>query len=405
MLQKLIHAILLRRHFWRHATFSEVAELYASRLLRMVAMNLAASFMSIYLYQQGVSILTIALAWAGFYVFKTCAAIPIAAVVAWIGPKHAILISNILFIPAMIGFALLPLVGVVMLPVVLLFQALSLTLYAIAYEVDFSKVKSADHAGKEIAYMNIVEKIATGLSPLIGGLLALFVGPQVVLAIAGLLFLVAALPLFKTAEPELPGQKLVFKGFPWGLVRDVAAAQAARGFDIFASATMWSLYVAVIVIGVTASNDIYAINGILLSVVLFAALGASYAYGKLIDKRRGKDLMRVAVVADAITHIIRPSVGTPVSVAGLNVANEAATTGYVMAYTRGMFDSADLSGHRTTYLGVLEAVANAGAAAAALVAAALVAVVGTEQAFSYFFYVTAGVVLLILTARFPLYRK
>jgi MFS family permease len=405
MLQKIIHAILLRRHFWRHATFSEVAELYASRLLRMVAINLAASFMSIYLFQQGVSILIIVLAWAGFYVFKTIASLPIAAIVAWIGPKHAILASNILFIPAMVGFALLPEIGIGALAIVLLFQAVSSTLYSIGYEVDFSKVKSIEHAGKEIAYMNIVEKVATGLSPLVGGLLALFVGPQVVLVVAGLLFLVAAVPLFKTGEPLLPHQKLSFKEFPWRLVRGIAVAQAARGFDIFASSTMWSLYVAIIVIGVTASNDVYAIKGILLSVVLFAALGASYAYGKLIDKRRGKELLHIAIIADAFTHIIRPSVGMPISVAGLNVANEVATTGYVMAYTRGMFDSADLSGHRTTYLGVLEAIANAGAAIAALTAAVLVAFVGPETAFAYFFYVTAGVVLLILTARFPLYRK
>lgn len=405
MIQKIIHAILLRRHFWRHATFSEVAELYTSRLLRMTAMNLGTSFMSIYLYQQGVSILIIVLAWAGHFAFKVLAALPIAAIVAHIGPKHAILVSNILFIPSMVGFALIPVMGMWLLVVVLLFQAISLTLYSVAYEVDFSKVKSTEHAGKEIAFMNIVEKVAASLSPLIGGLLALFFGPQVVLVIAGFLFLVAALPLFDTAEPELPRQKLAFKGFPWRLVKDVAVAQTARGFDIFASSTMWSLYVAVIVIGVTASNDIYAINGILLSVVLFAVLGASYAYGKLIDKRRGKDLMHIAIIANAITHIVRPSIGTPVSVAGLNVANEAAMTGYVMAYTRGVFDSADLSGHRTTYLGILEGIANAGATVAALVAALLIVAFGAEQAFSYFFYITAGIVLLILTARFPLYRK
>jgi len=396
---------LRRRHFWRYATFSEVAELYASRLLRLTALNIAATFMSIYLYQQGIPLLSIALYWSAFYAFKVLFAIPMAALAARIGPKHGILIANILYIPAMIAFALAPIVGFWVLAIVLVLKGLSSSLYMISYSIDFSKVKSNDHAGKEIAYMNIVEKITAGLSPLIGGLLALFFGPQVVLIVAAVLFLLAAAPLFKTAEQELPNQKLVFRGFSWRLVGGIFFAQIARGFDFFASATMWSLYVAIFIIGITASNEVYVINGLLLSVVLFAALGASYTYGKLIDNRRGRDLLRIATIANAMTHALRPTIGTPVSVAGLNIANEAATTGSNMSFVRGIFDNADLSGHRATYMGVLDVLMNFGAMLAALTVALLVYTMDDRAAFSWFFYITAGVVLLVLTARFPLYRK
>lgn len=105
MIQKLIHRILLRRHFWRYATFSEIAELYSSRLLRMMALHIVASFMSIYLYQIGYSVLFIVGFWAVFFVVKAAVSIPAAAIAAWIGPKHAILLSNILYIPSMIAFA------------------------------------------------------------------------------------------------------------------------------------------------------------------------------------------------------------------------------------------------------------------------------------------------------------
>ena len=56
MIQKFFHSLLVRRHFWRHASLSEVAELYVSRMLRMAALNIAGVFMSIYLYQLGYSI-------------------------------------------------------------------------------------------------------------------------------------------------------------------------------------------------------------------------------------------------------------------------------------------------------------------------------------------------------------
>lgn len=405
MLQKIIHRILVRRHFWRQASFSEIAELYASRTLRMLAVNIAASFMSIYLYQQGFSVSFIALFWATFYGFKVLISIPSAALTAWIGPKHGILISNLLFIPSMIAFALIPEYGPWLLVLVILFQGTSSALYSISYSIDFSKVKSVEHAGKEIAYMNIVEKITTGLSPLIGGILAFMFGPQVVLVIAAFLFTLAALPLLRTSEQVTPRQKLSFGGFPWHLVRPASVSQVALGFDVFTSGTVWSLFTAVFIIGVNMTNEVYAANGALMSVVLFAALASSYAYGRLIDKNRGRDLLRFAAYANAITHFLRPFTNSPVGVAGLNVANEAATTGYSMAYTRGVFDNADLSGKRTTYIGIVETFSNLGAALAGIVLYLLTTQMADHLALQVFFYIAAVVVLLIATARFPLYRK
>jgi MFS family permease len=268
MLRKIIHAIMLRRHFWRHATFSEIAELYMSRMLRIMALNMTAAFTSIYLFQNGYSVVFIALLWMAFYLYKVFIALPMAAIVARIGAKHSILAANLLYIPGLVALALLPQYGTICLAIMVFFQATSSALYQIGFLVDFSKVKSTDHAGKEIAYMNILEKVTMGLSPLLGGLLALFAGPQVVLVTAAILFGIAAVPLFRTAEQELPRQKLRFKGFPWRLVRPNVAAESAIGFDVFTSGTVWTLFVAITIIGVSGSNDVYAMNGILSSVVL-----------------------------------------------------------------------------------------------------------------------------------------
>ncbi|RWZ78296.1 MAG: hypothetical protein EOT05_00840 [Candidatus Microsaccharimonas sossegonensis] len=405
MIQNILHRILVRRHFWRYATFSEVSELYASRMLRMLALNIAASFMSIFLYQQGFTIPFIALFWGIFFFWKTIIALPAAAITARIGSKHGIFLSNLIYIPSMIIFALVPVYGSWLLVFVVLLQGTSSVLYSISYNTDFSKVKSVLHAGKEIAYMNIVEKVTTGLSPLIGGLLAFVFGPQVVLVVAAVLFSLAAAPLLRTVEQERPRQKLNFKSLPWPLVRPNIVAQIAIGFDVFTSGTVWTMFVAVFILGVTSTNSVYAANGALLSVVLFAALGASYAYGKLIDRNKGKELLRTASVGNALTHLMRGFISTPVAVAGLNIANEAATTGYTMAYTRAMFDNADLSGERVTYLGLIEVQSNLGAALGGFMLFLLAANIGDKPSIQLFFFIAAAVVLLITTARFPLYRK
>lgn len=405
MLQNLFHKMLLRRHFWRHATYSEIAELYVSRMLRMAAMFIASAFMSIYMVQNGYKILEIALFWAAFYLFKTIISLPVAALIARIGPKHGILISNLLYIPSLISFVFLPDVGPWLLLPILILQGTSVSMYAIGYTIDFSKVKSVEHAGKEIAYMNILEKITTSISPLIGGILAYFFGPQFVLIVAAILFAFAAVPLLNSGEQVQTGKKLEFKAFPWRLIGQHYMAQIAYGFDVFASGTVWTLYVAVLVIGISTNNDIYVITGILLSVVLIATILSSYVYGKIIDKKHGSMLMKASIIANALTHLVRPFITSPVTVAGANIANEVATTGYTMPYTRAVFDNADLSGHRATYIGIIESLANFGAFLAAATLGILIWVAGDDFALTNFFFLAGVVVLLVLTAHFSLYKR
>lgn len=406
MIRKFFHTLLLRRHFWRHATFGEVAELYVSRVLRMAALYMITSFVSIYLYQTGFEVHHIAFYWALFFGFKALVSLPLARWVAWIGPKHATFISNILYIPAMVGYALLPSYGLWFLVIAGVFQGISASMYMISYSIDFSKVKSVHHAGKQIAYMNIFEKVTMGLSPVIGGIVAFIWGPQVVIICSALLFAFAAMPLFRTGEPVRIKQKLVFRGFPWRLLATQHVAQLAYGFDVFASGTVWSLYIAIMILGVSAtSNGVYATVGVLMSVVFIAAIIGSYMYGRIIDRKRGGELMRFGIIANAATHLIRPFVVSPVTIAGLNAANELATTGYTLPYTRGTFDNADLSGMRTTYIGILEMLANFGAAIAATVLGVVALTWGSDIALRSFFFIAAAVVLLILTARFPLYKK
>lgn len=180
----------------------------------MMALNIAASFMSIFLYQIGYSVMFIVGFWAVFFALKALCSIPAARLVMWVGPKHAMLAGNLLYIPAMIALALVPQYGLWALAVVLVFKCLSVVVYNIAYVADFSKVKSVDHAGKEIAIMNIIEKLTAGLSPLLGGLLAFAFGPTFVMIVAAVLFALSAAPLMATAEQVTPKRHLSFKGFP-----------------------------------------------------------------------------------------------------------------------------------------------------------------------------------------------
>lgn len=114
----------------------------------------------------------------------------------------------------------------------------------------------------------------------------------------------------------------------------------------------------------------------------------------------------VASLGNALTHLFRAFIITPAGVAAANITNEMATTGYAMAYMRGIFDTADrATGHRIVYLFFISAALNFGAFIGCLLFIGLL-LTGIDQvlAFQLFFVVTAVYVLLPMTARFRLYQ-
>lgn len=397
--------LLKRRHFWRYANFDEVSELYASRVMRSMALYMINMFVAVYLYQQGYSLVFIAGYYVVSFLFRIFLVYFSARFVAKFGPKHGILIANLIYIPALFAFPLVSLFG---LPIIIVFgvlQSISMVLFDLSYMVDFSKVKHVEHAGKEIGYMQILERLTASLSPLLGGVVAFLFFPEATMMLSAVLFVIASAPLFRTKEPVKVNQTLKFKKFPWRHVWRTLRAEVAVGFDIVGSNFVWVLFLAVVIFGSTG-NDIYLTIGAFASVTIVTSFFSAYAFGRIIDWRHGGDLLKVATIANSLTHVFRAFVTTPAGVVAANVTNEVATTGYSMAYVRGIFDTADdVPGYRIVYLMLVSIVMNFGAFLGALTLLILLLVApSVALAFQLFFVITAVVVLLAMTARFRLYR-
>jgi MFS family permease len=407
MIERIIHTILLRRHFWRYATFSEVAQLYASRLLRILALHMVNIFIAIFLYNLGFSLVFIFLYLCAYYTLKVPLSFLASLVVARFGPKHATLYANILYIPSLIIFTFVSSpdqVGSwIALGFVAIFQAVSSVTYDYAHLVNFSKIKSVKHGGKELGYMQVVEKIASILSPVIGGLIATLFGSVVVMIVASCLFSVAALPLLRTGEP-IERRRIRWQGYPWRTTWRSVIAESGIGFDVITSGVAWTLFLAAVVFA-AQSSEIYVTVGILTALGTIVAFVSTFLFGKLIDRKAGGVLIKYGVIFKSLGHLFRPVVGGPVGAATVGAAAEVSTTAYAMAFMRGMFDVADFSGFRLTYLLLIEITVNIGAALACAIAALLFSIFDHSHAFMIFFVVAAGYILLIATPRFTLYRR
>lgn len=404
MIRSLISLIFRRRHFWRYATFSEIAELYASRTLRLAAINIGAGFTSVYMYKSGYSLVFIMSFWALIYFTKFLIAPLAGLLVSRIGAARGTFISNLLYIPAMIALGFMPQLGFISIIIFAICMGVSVTLYEVCYYIEFSIIKSPEHAGKEIGFMNILEKVAISLSPVIGGAIALVFGAPMTMWVASVLFALAALPLLKNSSKAERQQHITIRGFPWRMALPSIMARTATGFDLIASAIVWGIFLTIYIFP-KVGNDIYIILGALSSVTVVVAIITSVWYGKTIDKNKGGNLLKAGVVANSMVHVSRIFITSSFDALGVNIVNEAATTAQNMAFLRGMFDTADISGHRIMYLVVVDMMNNFGAALACVIMIICASALPGPESFRVFFGIAAFAILFVSTARFPIYRK
>lgn len=405
MIRSFFHTFVLRTHSWRYTGSAELAELYTSRMLRVMALQMIGGFAVVYMFQLGYSLQFIAIYLFLYFLLRTCLAPLVAFIVARFGPKHGTLMSNIGHIIAAFILVLVPEFGIYALILYAPIAGLAISLYNVCYLVDFSKVKHVDHAGKELGVMQVFERIMTSLGPLAGGAVALFFGPQAMFVFASALLLVAALPLFFTSEPVKTHQKITLRHFNWKIAKKPMLGNIGMGIDMNLSGIMWGLFLAVTVLGVT-SNAVYAQIGALSSITMFAAIICAFFYGKLVDRHRGKRLLKLSVIANSLLHGLRAFVSSPVQAVGVNVVNEVTTTGCNLPATRGIFDTADgLPGYRIVYMTIMGAMLSLGDAIVMAVLILLTIYFDTEESLHLLFFVLAPATLLIMFHSSALYHR
>lgn len=386
--RKFVEGIFIGRTYWRMAPFAELAQVYMSRFLRTLSQSMISVFVAVFLYQRGDSLVNIMLYVGGYYTLRILASFLSAYYVAWAGPKRSILTSNLLAIPALVFLATLAEHTTTSTIGYFVFAALSLSLFTIAADTQFSSIKRNRFVGHELSWLHIVEKIAAGAAPLIGGLAAFWLGPESIMWAAAGLMLLSAFPLFMTPE-RTRRQKIIFRGIPLGLIKAQIASYGVSGSNQTMSETIWPLFVAIVIFG-TSSDAVYAQLGAVLSLALFVSIGVSHVYGMLIDNRRGRELYLTGVSVNILVHILRPLAATPLSVVLVNAVNEAGASAYQMSYIRSLYDTADnLPGYRTAYIATMMMGFCAGAALLAFISAGLLWLFGTSSGFSYSFIAVA----------------
>lgn len=402
MIKKIINRVLRQRHFWREAGFDELSELYVSMMFRSLSINMTGLFVPLYMLRLDYDVVSILTVIAWYFTFRVIFADILAAyTVAKHGPKHTMLIGYILLILSTIMFLYLPNTPW---PIWLLggLWGASASFFFIPFNVDFSKVKHSKYGGKELSYINIMDKIGSLIGPIVGGIVATLFSPQYIFLVAVIFLLASIIPLFKTSEPVQLNQKLDFKTLKADKLKNDFISVMALGVENSLTAMLWPLYLGVFILVGSAA---YAKLGILWSFSILASILSAQLIGSLIDKHQGRKLLRYSAIINGLLHIIRPFIGTYPAAFATNIVNDSVTVGYRLPYFKGLYDAADdLPGHRIVYLTSVEMMSSVAKGTIWWILVLLASVTSVRTLFVIGFGLAALASFMITTERFKALR-
>lgn len=352
MLKNLFNNWLLKHHYWRRGSLDELSELYISLLFRGLAVSLTGLIVPLYMLRLGYSFTAVLMVFAWMFTARMLADILSANTVAKFGPKHGLLIgyglqliTSGMFLTLSFSHWPLWLLGGV--------WGAALSFYIIPFEVDFSKVKHSEHAGKEYGFVMIMEKIGGLVGPLIGGVIATVFGAQYTFLLAFLVLAAGVIPLFSSDEPVRTNQRLDYQGLKLPNFKSEVWPFMATGVENVLSILLWPLYLGVFVLG--RSDLAYTNLGLLAAISVLISIFAARQAGKVIDNHHGRQLLRFSAVTNALVHLFRPLVANYPTALATNIANDSVTVGYRMPFYKGFFDAADAHpGFRIVYISSLE---------------------------------------------------
>lgn len=346
---ELIHTITHSKHFWFNAKMSELGELYISMTLKTFAFSMIGVFIPIYFYQLGFSLQMIALYYAMYFAIRAPFNYLAGELTARHGPKHVMSYGYVL---TLVYLAMLMTIEYFGWPLwaIALSGASSISFFFIGFHVDFSKIKVNKDVGSELSHMYLLQKVASAIGPLLGGLLATIFGMHFVLGVSIILVLLAIWPLMLTHEPLRHRGGMSFKGVSLKREARNMVSYGAVGVGRQMAIGLWPLYIAVFIF----TENTYGMVGLVTSAAVVSSILMAKMVGSLIDNNKGGLLLQYSVVFLTVIHGLRAMVSSLAGVLGLNIVGEFSETGVLLPLMKGFYARADNSKDRVAYVVLME---------------------------------------------------
>lgn len=334
---------LLKQQLFR-LKHTELNEIYTVQSLRAFFFSLVFIFIPIYLYRIGFSLNEIFLYYTFFYAFEASLEYLSTHFLVKLGPKHCIIFS--------LPISALSLVALWTIPsyhwplyLVAFLNALGMAFYWQGYHYDFSKVKHADRTTQEISRLYIALAILGAIAPLLGGLIAEYLGMGLLYIIVTLGLLAAIFPLFKSHEPH----RRTFIDLSKVKIKKIFMDQisyASYGIEGAASVVLWPLFVFFIV-------GSYKNVGLVTTAALILTLSITYIVGKKADKMVKTRFIKTGSFLTGLTYFLKAAADSISHVFVLNILTSITHSLFSASWVAEYYLHADEEG-RAEYILLME---------------------------------------------------
>lgn len=180
-----------------------VKELYANKVLRDLGFSMINIFIPIYLFQTGFEffeVLSFLLLW---YMLQAPLFVIVAGLNAVIRMRSSMVFASVMSIVSLLLLLVLP-NAKWLFYLVAVSLALQESFYWQTFHTDFAKHINKRYSGEEVGILFALVRIISVIGPILGAFIIVFLGYNILLGIASLLFTISVLPLLNLEKRKEP---------------------------------------------------------------------------------------------------------------------------------------------------------------------------------------------------------
>lgn len=204
--------------------------------------------------------------------------------------------------------------------------------------------------------------------------------------------------MFRTREPTRLNQKLKYNDFPVSSILTYLPSYIGLNIENTLCLMLWPLFLAAIVL---PGDSVFLKIGLISSLSVVTAVVSARVIGRKVDQHKGRKMLRISAVVNALVHLFRPFVSAYPLAFAVNLANEGVTSGYRLPYTKGMYDTADdFPGFRIVFISTMESLGCIAKATMWWILVLISLLTTSRLLYIVGFYIAAAASLLITTEKF-----
>lgn len=280
--------------------------LYLNASLRTFSISLTGIFIPIYIYNLTQDLEKTIIYFIIWHFTHLASSIPTSLLISRFGPDVSNIISSLLRALYLFLLILSPKFPMLLFPSAIL-GAITVPLYWLPYHLAFSRQSDKKRVGQQVSTVSFLQRLASALAPLVGGLIIAFYGFNALYTTAIIILFLSSIPVlfdeYDVKDPW-PGLEKIIKGQKTKGISKNTKAFFGNGIESAFYGIIWPLFLFIFI------KDLKTI-GLISTVSLIVTLVAVKYVGS-ITKEKSKKMIKVGTFSMGFNLILRTFLLSPI---------------------------------------------------------------------------------------------